>query len=48
MAAARSAAEYGVFAPTTRMSLCEGTPEQICNEPRSHTARFLKIELGII
>ena len=27
--------------------LCEGTPEQICKEPRSHTAKFLKMELGI-
>jgi len=27
--------------------LCEGTPEQICNEPKSHTAKFLKPELGI-
>jgi excinuclease ABC subunit A len=27
--------------------LCEGTPEQICNEPKSHTAKFLKIELGL-
>ena len=28
--------------------LCEGTPEKICNEPRSHTATFLKKELGLI
>ena len=28
--------------------LCEGTPEEICIEPRSHTARFLKKELGIV
>lgn len=27
--------------------LCEGTPEQICNEPKSHTAKFLKPELGL-
>ncbi len=27
--------------------LCEGTPEQICKEPRSHTAKFLKLELGM-
>jgi excinuclease ABC subunit A len=27
--------------------LCEGTPEQICTEPKSHTAKFLKPELGI-
>jgi excinuclease ABC subunit A len=27
--------------------LCEGTPEQICKEPRSHTAKFLKMELGL-
>jgi excinuclease ABC subunit A len=27
--------------------LCEGTPEQVCKEPRSHTAPFLKAELGI-
>ncbi len=27
--------------------LCEGTPEQICKEPKSHTAKFLKIELGL-
>ncbi len=27
--------------------LCEGTPEQVCKEPRSHTAPFLKTELGI-
>ena len=27
--------------------LCEGTPEQICNEPKSHTAKFLKTELGL-
>jgi excinuclease ABC subunit A len=28
--------------------LCTGTPEQICNEPGSHTGRFLKKELGIV
>jgi excinuclease ABC subunit A len=27
--------------------LCEGTPEQICNQPKSHTAKFLKPELGL-
>lgn len=27
--------------------LCEGTPEQVCKEPRSHTAPFLKAELGL-
>jgi excinuclease ABC subunit A len=27
--------------------LCEGTPEQVCKEPRSHTAKFLKMELGL-
>ena len=27
--------------------LCEGTPEQICKEPKSHTAKFLKIELNL-
>jgi excinuclease ABC subunit A len=27
--------------------LCEGTPEQICKEKRSHTGRFLKKELGL-
>lgn len=27
--------------------LCEGTPEQICNEPKSHTSKFLKPELGL-
>jgi excinuclease ABC subunit A len=27
--------------------LCEGTPEKICKEPRSHTAKFLKMELGL-
>ncbi|MFZ4799172.1 MAG: excinuclease ABC subunit UvrA, partial [Bacteroidia bacterium] len=27
--------------------LCEGTPEQICKEKRSHTAKFLKVELGL-
>lgn len=27
--------------------LCEGTPEQICKESKSHTAKFLKMELGI-
>jgi excinuclease ABC subunit A len=28
--------------------LCEGTPEEICKEPRSHTGRFLKKELGLV
>ncbi|MEI6508324.1 MAG: excinuclease ABC subunit UvrA [Bacteroidota bacterium] len=28
--------------------LCEGTPEEICKETKSHTARFLKKELGIV
>jgi excinuclease ABC subunit A len=27
--------------------LCVGTPEDICKEPRSHTGRFLKKELGL-
>jgi excinuclease ABC subunit A len=27
--------------------LCVGTPEEICKEPRSHTGRFLKKELGL-
>jgi len=27
--------------------LCEGTPEQICKEQRSHTAKFLKVELNL-
>ncbi len=27
--------------------LCVGTPEQVCKEPRSHTGKFLKVELGI-
>ena len=25
--------------------ICEGTPEEICNHPESHTAAFLKSEL---
>ncbi len=28
--------------------LCEGTPEEICKEQKSHTGKFLKKELGII
>lgn len=28
--------------------LCEGTPEEICKEKRSHTGRFLKKELGLV
>jgi excinuclease ABC subunit A len=28
--------------------LCEGTPEEICKEQKSHTGRFLKKELGIV
>jgi len=28
--------------------LCEGTPEEICKEKKSHTAIFLKKELGIV
>ncbi len=28
--------------------LCEGTPEQICKEKKSHTGRFLKKELGLV
>jgi excinuclease ABC subunit A len=28
--------------------LCNGTPEQICQEAKSHTGRFLKKELGML
>lgn len=28
--------------------LCEGTPEEVCKDRRSHTARFLKKELGLV
>jgi excinuclease ABC subunit A len=28
--------------------LCAGTPEEICNEQKSHTAFYLKKELGIV
>ncbi len=28
--------------------LCEGTPEEICKEKRSHTGTYLKKELGIV